>query len=275
MSIIRKEPSAPGDSLQQRQERALAVDDNATGYIAQWVSSIKPPERAHSVEAQTDPVAGDHQPNPPHSAPALSVRSRLSNRSHTRRNRLELELKHLREEQELFKEKREFELEMRRQEIEREKKLAEWEERRKLQQLEALLAEARLEEELKVDQYIDAGSDQGEEVQDEWKEDQIKYRTQLNAAVTYADKRCERPLEENPSHQKNGSTNQQNPERPVVPFTQPQPNIASRDDDFGQHNLGTRASLADGETKWVTKSQEETDSDYSKLFKEITFSSHT
>lgn len=259
MSIIRKEPSAPGDSLQQRQERALAVDDNATGYTAQWVSSIKPPERAHSVEAQTDPVAGDHQPNPPHSAPALSVRSRLSNRSHTRRNRLELELKHLREEQELFKEKREFELEMRRQEIEREKKLAEWEERRKLQQLEALLAEARLEEELEVDQYIDAGSDQGEEVQDEWKEDQIKYRTQLNAAVTYADKRCERPLEENPSHQKNGSTNQQNPERPVVPFTQPQPNIASRDDDFGQRNSGTRASLVDGETKWVTKSQEETD----------------
>ena len=190
MSIIRTEPSAPGDSLQQRQERALAVDDNATGYIAQWVSSIKPPERAYSVEAQTDPVAGDHHPNPPHSAPALSVRSRLSSRSHTRRNRLELELKHLREEQELFKEKREFELEMRRQEIEREKKLAEWEERRKLQQLEALLAEARLEEELEVDQYIDAGSDQGEEVQDEWKEDQVKYRTQLNAAVTYADKRC-------------------------------------------------------------------------------------
>ena len=48
MSIIRKEPSAPGDSLQQRQERALAVDDNATGYTAQWVSSIKPPERARS-----------------------------------------------------------------------------------------------------------------------------------------------------------------------------------------------------------------------------------
>ena len=154
MSIIRKEPNAPGDSLQQRQERALAVDDNATGYTAQWVSSIKPPERAHSAEAQTDPVAGDHQPNPPHSAPALSVRSRLSNRSHTRRNRLELELKHLREELELFKEKREFELEMRRQEIEREMKLAEWEERRKLQQLEALLAEARLEEELEVDQYM-------------------------------------------------------------------------------------------------------------------------
>ena len=45
----------------------------------------------------------------------------------------------------------------------------------------------------------------------------------------------------------------------MVPFTQPQPNIASRDDDFDQHNPGTRALLVDGETKWVTKSQEETD----------------
>lgn len=165
MSAVRRDHHSASNELLQGQ-----VVESSRDYTARWVSSVEPPTRAHSVGPGkvTQPLAGDPQQLPAcYSAPALSVRSKISNRSNLRRNRLELELKHLREEQELFKEKREFELEMRRQEIEREQRLAEWDERRKVQQLEARLAEARLEEQLEAeDEDMDPEWNQGEEVTD-------------------------------------------------------------------------------------------------------------
>ena len=99
MSAVR-EQHAPRDLLQQSNK---AVEKNALEYTAQWVDSVELSERARSVDPCTHTAGVVNQPRPSHSVPARSVRPKVSSASHTRRTRLELELKHLREEQQLWK----------------------------------------------------------------------------------------------------------------------------------------------------------------------------
>ena len=231
MSAVRKEHRLSNNDLQQGQE------GNTLDYTAQWVSGVEPPEKAHSVEPvkHADPSKLIHPlTRGARSAPALSTRSHISNRSVTRRSRLELELKHLKEEQELFKEKREFELEMKRQELERERMLAEWEERRRLQQLEARLAEARLEEEIEDNNYVDSGSELGEEVPDTINEAQIEPGAPINADGATNHNEYQRPTEDDAGHEGNEDNNQSSPRLLAQTTTRPQQNVGGQVTDFGQ-----------------------------------------
>ena len=135
-----------GYLLQQRQEHL--------DYIAEWVNRVEFPERAHSTcpVKTTEPIVGENRQRVTRSAPALSIRSGVSNRSTIVRTKLELELKHLKEKQRLDQEQRELHLEMQRHEIEQQKKLAELEERRRLHELEVRLAEAQMQEQLEHDE---------------------------------------------------------------------------------------------------------------------------
>ena len=135
-----------GYLLQQRQEHL--------DYTAEWVNRVELPERAHSTcpVKITEPIVGETRQRVTRSAPALSIKSGVSNRSTIVKTKLELELKHLKEKQRLDQEQRELHLEMQRHEMEQRKKLAELEERRRLHELEVRLAETQMQEQLEHDE---------------------------------------------------------------------------------------------------------------------------
>lgn len=162
-----------GGTAQEQQVHNPAVGEvflshnwNTLDYTAAWVNQVEPPQEARSLSAPKDaaPDSRHTRRKAARSAPALSTRSRVSNKSTVVRSKLELELKYMREKQKLDKEQREIDLEMKRQQIEREQKLAELEERRKLHELEAKLNEAQLQEQLEDDEEQDLESNEGDDV---------------------------------------------------------------------------------------------------------------
>ena len=105
-----------GHLLQQRQEH---VD-----YTAEWVRRVELPGKAHSACPVKATGLGETLPRVARSAPALGIRSGVSNRA--TRAKLELELMHLKEKQKLDQEQRELQLEMQRREMEQERSWLSW-----------------------------------------------------------------------------------------------------------------------------------------------------
>lgn len=119
-------------------------------YTAAWLNQLGSDQRLISTDMR-ETVCIDQ--TKAYSAPALSVKSksrksRKSTKSSADKEKLELELKTLRERQRIDKENRELEFHMRRQEmeIERQMKLAEINERRRLLELEERLNAAKIAE---------------------------------------------------------------------------------------------------------------------------------
>ena len=140
---------------------ALGSGNESRAYTEEWIRRVEPDTtRSLGFQGQGEPIANDEQRRSVQSAPALSMRSGASNRS-TKSLRLELELKYLKEKQDLDKEQRELELQAQKHAIEQQKKLAELQEKRKVHELESKLAEARLQEEL------DQNDSSGESTYDE------------------------------------------------------------------------------------------------------------
>ena len=168
---VRKEHHFGGTNLMSLEQEHASLSN----YTADWVNRVELPEKAHSTRS-----VGNVEPNQQQqrrvalSAPAMSIRSKAS-KSSLARNMLELELKHMKEQQKLDRETRELEREMKEQEIEKLCKLKELEEKRRLQELEIRLAKVQLEEQLGIDgEDSDLGSNRGEEVMDELVEGQIE-----------------------------------------------------------------------------------------------------
>jgi Ser-tRNA(Ala) deacylase AlaX len=86
----------------------------STQYTAEWLSNVQMPPKAHSV---VQDINEPHSPRVSRSAPALSVKSRQSNAGISR-SKLELQLRQLKERQQLDWEAWHLELEMQRQELE-------------------------------------------------------------------------------------------------------------------------------------------------------------
>ena len=80
-----KRVRSSGYLLQQSQEHL--------DYNAEWVNRVELPERAHSTPPVkiTEPIVGENRQRVTRSAPALSIRSGVSNRSTIVRTKLELE----------------------------------------------------------------------------------------------------------------------------------------------------------------------------------------
>ena len=144
----------------------LGSGDESRIYTEEWLRGVEVPEAAHSLVSRRhkEPIAGKEQQRFTQSAPALSIRSGASSGS-VKRSRLELELKYLREKQNLDKEQRELELQAQKHAMEQRAKLAELQAKRRVHELESRLAEAQLQEELEQDDDLDVASNYDEELQ--------------------------------------------------------------------------------------------------------------
>jgi uncharacterized protein YjbI with pentapeptide repeats len=119
-------------------------------YTAEWLEGQEIPERANSDALNMRERASPRVTT--RSAPAFSIKSKRSVAG-IAKSKLELQVKQLKEKQQLEKEARNIEWEIQRQELEmqRKQRLAELSEMKELQEMEARLAQAELMEQLEYD----------------------------------------------------------------------------------------------------------------------------
>ena len=88
-------------------------EDSSAQYTAEWLNNVELNPKAHSDTQDVNEIPVSKVPR---SAPALSVKSKQTNAGISR-SKLEMQLKHLKEQQRLNREARFLKLEMQRQEL--------------------------------------------------------------------------------------------------------------------------------------------------------------